>query len=52
MFAATVVVSARAKGKTIAIKLMSSANTGYFYTTRKVSFFITFCLWFCLVFGF
>jgi large subunit ribosomal protein L33 len=26
---------ARGKGKTIAIKLTSSAGTGFFYTTRK-----------------
>ncbi|KAG7356730.1 50S ribosomal protein L33 [Nitzschia inconspicua] len=26
---------ARGKGKTIAIKLLSSAGTGFFYTTRK-----------------
>ena len=26
---------ARGKGKTIPIKLLSSAGTGYFYTTRK-----------------
>jgi large subunit ribosomal protein L33 len=26
---------AMAKGKTIAIKLVSSAGTGFFYTTRK-----------------
>lgn len=26
---------ARGKGKTIPIKLMSSAGTGFFYTTRK-----------------
>ena len=26
---------ARGKGKTVAIKLLSSAGTGFFYTTRK-----------------
>ena len=26
---------ARGKGKTIPIKLLSTAGTGYFYTTRK-----------------
>jgi large subunit ribosomal protein L33 len=26
---------ARGKGKTMAIKLVSTAQTGYFYTTRK-----------------
>ena len=32
---ATPIMAARAKGKTLAIKLLSSAGTGYFYTTRK-----------------
>ena len=32
---ATAVVLARGKGKTIPIKLLSSAGTGFFYTTRK-----------------
>jgi large subunit ribosomal protein L33 len=35
MHATTVLSMARAKGKTMAIKLLSSAGTGYFYTTRK-----------------
>jgi large subunit ribosomal protein L33 len=35
MHATTVLMMARAKGKTMAIKLLSSAGTGYFYTTRK-----------------
>jgi large subunit ribosomal protein L33 len=32
---ATQILLARAKGKTIPIKLLSSAGTGFFYTTRK-----------------
>lgn len=32
---ATKVQLARKNGKTIAIKLLSSAGTGFFYTTRK-----------------
>lgn len=31
----TRVLSARGKGKTIPIKLLSSVGTGFFYTTRK-----------------
>ena len=31
----TIAVMARGKGKTIPIKLLSSAGTGFFYTTRK-----------------
>ena len=31
----TTVAMARGKGKTIAIKLLSSVGTGFFYTTRK-----------------
>ena len=31
----TRILLARGKGKTIPIKLLSSAGTGYFYTTRK-----------------
>jgi large subunit ribosomal protein L33 len=32
---ATLPTMARAKGKTMAIKLLSTAGTGFFYTTRK-----------------
>ena len=35
MHATTVLQMARGKGKTIPIKMISSAGTGYFYTTRK-----------------
>jgi large subunit ribosomal protein L33 len=35
MHATTVLNMARGKGKTIPIKLISSAGTGFFYTTRK-----------------
>lgn len=35
MHASTVLCLARGKGKTIPIKLLSSAGTGFFYTTRK-----------------
>lgn len=35
MQATKVLFMARAKGKTMPIKLLSSAGTGYFYTTRK-----------------
>ena len=35
MFSRTAVCLARGKGKTIPIKLISSAGTGFFYTTRK-----------------
>jgi len=35
MFRPTQILQARGKGKTIAIKLLSSAGTGFFYTTRK-----------------
>ena len=31
----TILHMARGKGKTIPIKLVSSAGTGFFYTTRK-----------------
>jgi len=31
----TIVNLARGKGKTIPIKLLSTAGTGFFYTTRK-----------------
>jgi large subunit ribosomal protein L33 len=31
----TVALLARGKGRTIPIKLLSSAGTGFFYTTRK-----------------
>lgn len=31
----TVALLARGKGKTIPIKLISTAGTGFFYTTRK-----------------
>ena len=34
-FAATMVCLAKGKAKTMPIKLLSSAGTGYFYTTRK-----------------
>lgn len=33
--ATSVLSMARGKGKTIPIKLLSSAGTGFFYTTRK-----------------
>ena len=32
---ATAVALARGKGRTIPIKLLSTAGTGFFYTTRK-----------------
>ena len=35
MQASSVLQMARGKGKTIPIKLLSSAGTGFFYTTRK-----------------
>jgi large subunit ribosomal protein L33 len=35
MQATRVLQMARGKGKTIAIKLLSTAGTGFFYTTRK-----------------
>jgi large subunit ribosomal protein L33 len=35
MHASNLVAMARGKGKTIPIKLLSSAGTGFFYTTRK-----------------
>jgi len=35
MKATQILSMARGKGKTIPIKLMSSAGTGFFYTTRK-----------------
>lgn len=35
MRATAVLSMARGKGKTMPIKLLSSAGTGYFYTTRK-----------------
>eukprot|EP00550_Attheya_septentrionalis_P012134 CAMPEP_0198302076 /NCGR_PEP_ID=MMETSP1449-20131203/53881_1 /TAXON_ID=420275 /ORGANISM="Attheya septentrionalis, Strain CCMP2084" /LENGTH=65 /DNA_ID=CAMNT_0044004333 /DNA_START=303 /DNA_END=500 /DNA_ORIENTATION=+ len=35
MHATAVIQMARGKGKTIPIKLLSSAGTGFFYTTRK-----------------
>jgi len=35
MFSSTLPVLARSKGKTVPIKLLSTAGTGYFYTTRK-----------------
>ncbi|GMH77989.1 hypothetical protein TL16_g07615, partial [Triparma laevis f. inornata] len=31
----TLLLLARGRGKTIPIKLLSTAGTGYFYTTRK-----------------
>ena len=34
-FAATMVCLAKGKAKSMPIKLLSSAGTGYFYTTRK-----------------
>lgn len=35
MQASKICLMARGKGKTIPIKLISSAGTGFFYTTRK-----------------
>jgi large subunit ribosomal protein L33 len=35
MHATTLLHMARGKGKTLPIKMISSAGTGYFYTTRK-----------------
>jgi large subunit ribosomal protein L33 len=35
MHASVVISMARGKGRTIAIKLISTAGTGFFYTTRK-----------------
>jgi len=35
MFSPTHALMARKQAKTIAIKLMSTAGTGFFYTTRK-----------------
>ncbi len=35
MVHSTIALMARGKGKTIPIKLLSSAGTGFFYTTRK-----------------
>jgi large subunit ribosomal protein L33 len=35
MFATTALQMARGRGKTIAIKLTSTAGTGFFYTARK-----------------
>jgi large subunit ribosomal protein L33 len=35
MNASTVLAMARGKGRTVPIKLLSSAGTGFFYTTRK-----------------
>jgi large subunit ribosomal protein L33 len=35
VFSATSLLLARGKGKTIPLKLVSSAGTGFFYTTRK-----------------
>jgi large subunit ribosomal protein L33 len=35
MIPTPVLCMARGKGKTMAIKLVSTAGTGYFYTTRK-----------------
>jgi large subunit ribosomal protein L33 len=35
MHATPVTAMARGKGKTIALKLVSTAGTGFFYTTRK-----------------
>lgn len=35
MHATPILQMARGKGKTIPIKLLSSAGTGFFYTTRK-----------------
>jgi large subunit ribosomal protein L33 len=35
MHSSTILMMARGKGKTVPIKLLSSAGTGFFYTTRK-----------------
>ncbi|KAL7452243.1 hypothetical protein ACHAWC_003973 [Mediolabrus comicus] len=35
MHPSAVLQMARGKGKTVPIKLLSSAGTGYFYTTRR-----------------